>query len=218
MQQKWIHSQLEGLITMKSRDLGFVVVGLIVGLLVGVVLMGSAGLRDSLFGTAGFSAGVPPTYYLVDTAEARSWLGAAYPDQRAQVDTAFNDVAPLITTSNFAEVVRSAQPQIDLIVNSTYAALTGLIPATAAASLPPAPPSPLLTSLSDGNVAACLGLDENPYNVDGYALYLYIEIPSTQAQLVPETWERLDQPKDDDLFWQRLACQSLEQAQHSGGR
>ena len=203
---------------MKSRDLGYVLVGLVIGLVIGLLLMSSDSIRDSLFGTAGFSAGASPAYYLVNTTEARNWLSAAYPDQRAQVDTAFNTVAPLITTSNFGDLVRSAQPSINLIVDSAYAALTGLVPASSAATLPQAPPSPLLSSLSDGNVATCLGLDENPYNVDGYALYLYLEIPSTQDQLVPETWERLSQPKDDDLFWQRLACQSLEQTQPSEGR
>jgi hypothetical protein len=203
---------------MKSRNLGYGLVGLIVGLVIGILLMSSDGIRDSLFGTAGFSTSASPAYYLVDTTESRTWLSAAYPDQRAQLDTAFNTVAPLITTSNFGEIVRSAQPSINLIVDSAYAALTGQVLASATTTLLAAPPNPLLNSLSDGNVAVCLGLDENPYNVDGYALYLYVEIPSTQAQLVPETWERLDQSKEDDLFWQRLACQSLEQAQRSGGR
>lgn len=197
---------------MKRRDISLVAVSLIAGLLVGIIISGAGG--GSLFGTAGFSAAAPPAYYLVDTTESRNWLASAYPSQSSEIETAFNNIDALVTTNNFSETVRAIQPDINLIVANTYAALTGV---TASDATSPTP-DPLLTSLSDGNVSSCLGLDENPYNVDGYALYLYIQIPSTQTQFVPESWERLTGPKEDDLFWQRLACQSLEQAQSSQRR
>lgn len=203
---------------MKSRDIGLLAVGLVVGLLTGMLLLSSDDIRDSLFGTAGFSAAAAPSYYLVDTAQSREWLVSTYPEDSAAIDTAFDNVEPLLTTTNFAETVRAAQPDIDLIVSSAYTALTGLTPSNPVVPTPDPMPSSLLQSLSDGNVSTCLGLDENPYNVNGYALYLYVEIPSTQVQFVPESWEHLGGPKEDDLFWQRLACQSLERAQSSGRR
>jgi hypothetical protein len=204
---------------MKRREVVFLGIGLVVGLLVGLALMGNDDVRGSLFGTAGLTTSAPPAYFLVDMSESRDWLTNTYTDQAERISTAFNNVAPLITTSDFGEVVRGAEEDIHLIVDSAYAALTGLVPQSAMpAPTPVPPPNSLLDSLSDGNVSTCLGLDENPYNVDGYALYLYIEVPSTQTQVIPETWERLSEPKEDDLFWQRLACQSLGQAQQSGRR
>lgn len=203
---------------MKRRDFGLIGIGLLIGLLAGVVVMSSDGLRDGLFGTAGLTPGAPPAYYLVDMGESRNWLTGTYAEQANDLSAAFDRITPLITTTNFGETVRAVEQDINLIVVNAYTALTGLAPANAAVPTPEPLPDPLLGSLSDGDVSTCLGLDENPYNVDGYALYLYIEIPSTQTQFVPETWERLSEPKDDDLFWQRLACQSLEQAQQPGRR
>ncbi|HLU08758.1 MAG TPA: hypothetical protein VK003_03770 [Oceanobacillus sp.] len=203
---------------MKRRDFGLIGIGLLIGLLAGVVVMSNDGLRDGLLGTAGLTPGAPPAYYLVDMGESRNWLTGTYAEQANDLSAAFDRITPLITTTNFGETVRAVEQDINLIVVNAYTALTGLAPANAAVPTPEPLPDPLLGSLSDGDVSTCLGLDENPYNVDGYALYLYIEIPSTQTQFVPETWERLSEPKDDDLFWQRLACQSLEQAQQPGRR
>lgn len=203
---------------MKRREFGFIGIGLLVGLLAGIVVMSSDSVRDSLFGTAGLTAGSPPAYYLVDMNESRGWLTSTYLERADELSAAFDRVAPLITTSNFGETVRSVEEDINLIVANAYSALTGLAPVNTTIPTPDPLPNPLLGSLSDGEVSTCLGLDENPYNVDGYALYIYIEIPSTQTQFAPETWERLSEPKDDDLFWQRLACQTLGQAQQTGGR
>lgn len=203
---------------MKRRDIGLIGIGLIVGLLAGVLLMSSDDVRGGLFGTAGLTVNAPPAYYLVDMGESRSWLTATYADQADRISEAFDRVTPLITTNNFAETVRSTQEDINLIVDSAYIALTGLIPQNASEATPEPLPDPLLNSLAEGNVTACLGLDENPYSVDGYALYLYVQIPSTQSQFVPETWLQLSEPKEDDLFWQRLACQVLGQAQRAGRR
>lgn len=203
---------------MKRRDIGLLGIGLLVGLLAGVLVMSSDSVRDGLFGTAGLTTASPPAYYLVDMRESRGWLTGTYLDRADELSAAFDRVAPLITTSNFGEMVRSVEQDINLIVVNSYSALTGLAPVNSTVPTPDPLPDPLLGSLSDGDVSTCLGLDENPYNVDGYALYLYIEIPSTQTQFAPETWERLSEPKDDDLFWQRLACQSLGQAQQAGRR
>lgn len=203
---------------MKRRDSGFLALGLMIGLLVGILALSSEGLRDGLFGTAGLNVAAQPAYYLVDMDDSREWLIATYPDQSAPLATAFDSVEPLLTAANFAETFRAAQPDINLIVDRFYTALTGLTPASTLAPTPEALPDPLLNSLADGAVSACLGLDENPYNIEGYALYLYLEIPSTQIEYVPESWQHLSEPKDDDLFWQRLACQSFGQAQRSQRR
>lgn len=203
---------------MKRRDFGMLIIGLVVGVLAGLVALSSDGVRAGLFGTAGLSTTSQPAYYLVETGEARNWITSTYPDEADSLAAAFNNAAPLITTSSFGETFRAVQADINLIVDRAYTALTGQTPAGSIVPAPDPVPDPLLTSLADGDVSTCLGLDENPYNVDGYALYLYVKIPSSQAGLMPETWQRLTEPKEDDLFWQHLACQSLGQAQRSQRR
>lgn len=199
---------------MRTRDFAFLVVGLIFGLLVGVILLGSTGLGSALLGTAGIRPQADPVYYLVDLEESETWLTDSYVDEADAISQAFNNVAQLVTTENFAQTVLDTQDDIDLIISRSFTALTGTVgdqldavETTLPVPTPAATPQPLLQSLSDGNVSACLGLDENPYNIDGYALYLYVEVPETQAQFLPESWTQLEVPKEDDLFWQRLACQ-----------
>ncbi len=202
---------------MKGRDAAFLLVGGVVGLVIALLVFSNADLRSGLFGTA-LGGTARPGYVLVDMTEGEAWLESTYPDSADELSAAFENIAQLTTTEDFATTIRETQDDINLLVDRSYIALTGQLPtmpllaASAADSDTDAAfelPDALLTSLSDGNVSTCLGLDENPYNLEGYALYFYLEVPDTQLATLPETWERLDEPMDDNLFWQRLACQAL---------
>lgn len=200
---------------MKTRDLGLFGIGLILGLVVSIVILSSsADLQQSLFGTAGLTPAAEPAFVLADMDATRNWLVEMYPDEEASLTTAFTNVTPLTDPeANFRDVILATQSDVDLIVNRAYTALTGTEPAALPTGIPALDtariPQPLLPSLADGNVGTCLGIDENPYSVEGYVMYLYVEVPVTQIDVLPTVWERLDEPKDDDLYWQRLACQSL---------
>lgn len=199
---------------MKSRDLIFLAIGLVFGLVVGLVLLSSSDLTGSLFGTAGLNATVEPAYYLADMDASRNWMVELYPDEEEALTTAFGNIVPLTDPlANFREVILLAQPDIDYIVNRAFVGLTGTVPEADPTGIPllnsDSLPAPLLRSLADGNVTTCLGIDENPYSIEGYTLYLYTELPVTQIDTLPSTWERLDEPKTNDLYWQRLACQAL---------
>jgi|GEM_PF-3358434 hypothetical protein len=207
---------------MKRRDAGFLILGLGAGLLLGMIVISSGVLPDSLFGTAGMATPAQPSYFLVDMAEAQTWLLGTYPDNAESLSSAFANSSQLTITDDFAQTVRDSQDDINLLVDSSFTALTGSLPV---ASLGPTPsadttlPAALIQSLTDGDISSCLGLDENPYNVDGYALYFYIEVPETQVQYLPESWgEPLGEPMDDSLFWQRLACQTLSTGASGGSR
>jgi hypothetical protein len=210
---------------MRPRTFIVPAVALLIGIVIGGLLVGSsADLRNTLFGSAGITAPAAPAYFLVDTESAQSWLAATYPEEADAIVSAFENAAALVTTADFAATVREVQPDIDRIVRDSFAALTGIDPgvnalATPFPTLDPALlPEPLLRSTVDGPVSSCLGLDENPYNLDGFALYLYLQVPSTQTQFLPETWEALDEPLDDDLFWQRLGCLSTAQGEVARSR
>lgn len=199
---------------MKHRNLTFLLLGVALGLVAGLVLLSSAGVRTSLFGTAGLNPAVEPAYYLADMDASRDWLVELYPDEEQRLTNAFANIVPLTDPmANFRDVIRTVQPDIDYLVSRAFIGLTGTQPEQMPTSVPTlsadALPTPLLRSLADGNLTTCLGIDENPYNIEGYALYLYTELPVTQIDSLPATWERLDEPKDNDLYWQRLACQSL---------
>lgn len=209
---------------MKQRDIGFLVIGSIVGVLIGIALMSSDSVRTGLFGTAGLRPAAEPSYYLVDMDVSRNFLVEKFPDEEEILTTAFTNVAALTDPEiNFAETFRATQPDVDLIVNRAYIALTGLVPQVLPDTVPALTedliPEPLLTSLADGTVSSCLGIDENPYNLAGYLLYLYVEIPSTQGSVIPSDWVLLEEPRDNELYWQRLACQtSLTGLSDRGGR
>jgi len=200
---------------MKRRDLGWLAIGLVFGLVVSLVVLSSSDeLRQSLFGTAGLTPAAEPSYLLVDMDASRNWLVEMYSAEEEIITQSFADIALLTDPmANFREVILATQPDVELIVNRAYTALTGQPPRAIPTGIPTLDavnlPSPLLPSLADGEVSTCLGIDENPYNIDGYRLYLYVQVPVTQLDALPTVWERLDEPKDDDLFWQRLACQSL---------
>jgi hypothetical protein len=200
---------------MKQRDFAFLFLGAVLGLLAGVVLVGSSDdVRTSLFGTAGLTADAEPAYFLVDMEDARALLEERFPDEREQIEGSMTGIAGIITADDFAETVRSLEGDIDFVVSRSFTALTGTVNEGTLSPEPAAIPNPLIASLTDGDVSTCLSLDENPYNVDGVSLYLYVQVPSTQVNTFPATWERLDEPKEDALYWQRLACQSLLGAQN----
>ncbi|KXK17837.1 MAG: hypothetical protein UZ15_CFX003002333 [Chloroflexi bacterium OLB15] len=202
---------------MKGRDAALLLLGGVIGIAIALLAFSNNDLRSGLFGTA-LGTVARPSYVLVDMTEGEDWLESTYPDSVDELSAAFEQIAQLTTTDDFATTIRDTQDEINLLVDRSYTALTGQLPAVPLLATP-APgadtdtafelPDALLTSLSDGNVSSCLGLDENPYNLDGYALYFYIEVPETQLAVLPEEWERLDEPMDDNLFWQRLACQAL---------
>lgn len=199
---------------MKRRDLGFLGVGLFVGLMVGTVLISSSeSLRSSLFGTAGLTPNAEPAYYLLNMQNTRELLDENYTDERSQIDTAMTNIDQLRTADDFAQAVRDTQGDVDFVVSRAFTAITGAVSEASNAPALDTLPQAVLNSTADGNVSTCLSLDENPYNLEGYTLYLYLQIPSTQVGSIPENWERLDEPKDNALYWERLACQSLIETQ-----
>lgn len=185
---------------MRGREVRFLALGLVVGLLFGAVLVGTnAELRTNLFGSA-----LPPTatsaYYLVDLASTSDWLTEKAAAEAAATDgeiltDSLQEVNELPAAENFREAFRTAQTAIDKVLTETYVALGG---------------ESLAQPLSDVQQAAtfaCLGLDDNPYSTSGPGLYMYMKIPTQAVGSVPTTWEALETPKENDLYWQLLACQ-----------
>jgi hypothetical protein len=183
------------------REIAYLVSGLCIGLLVGAVLVGSNhDLRTSLFGSAASDDTRRAddfrdyAYYLVDLPTAEEWLAAQVPDSSAELAATLETIARLPSSPNFRQDFRAVQPDVGR-----------LLPQIAQALDPSAPPES--SPAGEAALAACLGLDDDPYRSQP-TLYLYVTISASRIDQidVPATWERLEKPKANALFWQLLAC------------
>lgn len=197
---------------MKTREISFLAVGLIVGLLLGALVIGSsADLRSSLFGAAATAnSAVTPSYYLVDMPTTRDWLVEAYVDEAEAIDEAITKIEDLALARDFREALDETEPEIDFVLAKTHFALSGAVAEDEATAEPTeeptALPTPLVNEEFASDVVTCLGLDDNPYNLDGPAFYMYLEIPAEGVDELPEEWELLDEPLDRALYWQLIDC------------
>lgn len=194
---------------MRGRDAVYLIGGLVIGAVLGVV-MSSAGVIN-LSGTAAVNPPVRQAYYSLNLAETQDLLVAAYPDETDSLTEAVTRVGELTTASDFAAAFTEVEPDVELVTERAFQALAGVAPDPQEAEPPAVAPAGLVTSLADGPVKTCLGLDSNPYDTDGVKIYLALEVPETQIEQFPEAWQayRLDVPKDGELFWQMLSCRQV---------
>ncbi len=184
---------------MTRRQIIPVVVGFIVGLLVGMVVIGSSDdLRTSLFGTAGSDKETKASveYYLVNMDSAEQWLAEKYPDNTEKFQASVSVLTKLPGAVNFPVDFKAAEQDINALLPYAYGALLNLD--TSAIDS--------LEVKSDSNVSACLGLDDDPY--DGTTMYLYLTIPTDQTEKldIPKDWQKLEDPQSNVLYWEVIAC------------
>lgn len=200
---------------MKRREIISLVAGLIVGLLAGMVLIGSNdSLREDLFGSAvndsgsnGSAVDSPEelVYYQAELPAVQEWLVTRYPDLEGDtfLTGAVNSLASLSNSEDLlgGTLSTEAEDGIDVVLPRTYQALTD---ADFEEEVKVEPDLP---------IEVCLGSDENPSNVTP-VLYVYMVIPSQQAKDVelPAEWERTDGPRDTDMFWNVISCYPDEEA------
>ena len=181
---------------MKRRELMTLVGGFIIGLLIGMVLVGSSdSLRESLFGTAGSGAKTEDlTYYQVPLDTAQGWLIQQFPDQGDQIKASVTVLTRLPSVVNFNVDFQAAEEDIQLVLPYAYAALTGI---DTVDNIQP---------VKDDPTVVCLGLDDDPYA--GSTLYLYVTMTNTRAGKLdlPTGWDQLDQPNSNVLYWKLLGC------------
>jgi hypothetical protein len=190
--------QLKG-VSMRRRELTYLAVGLVVGVLVSVLLV--------VGGVVSPGSGVQPapanlSYYQVELATARTWLLETSPAGATETveDTdalvaSIDQIEALPSAENFREGLRDAEGAIETVLSHSYLLVAGTdVPGQSAA-------------LDQEEILTCLGMDDDPYNVEGPVFYLYVKVPSEQASVLPATWIALDAPKNNDLYWQLLSCQ-----------
>jgi hypothetical protein len=179
---------------MKPREIAFLAVGLVVGLGMGIFTTATnRDLSQLLSGTAGLPT--DSAYYLVDVATAGEWLIAQQGDETDEsLNVAVETVVGLVEAENFRTALVDAESAITEVISTVYTAVGG--DSSEASG----------TSVEDAPASACLGLDDNPYSVEGAGLYIYLKLPAEQTDRLPEEWEAIETPKTNDLYWQLLAC------------
>lgn len=195
---------------MRGRDAAFLIGGLLVGAVLGVLMAGAGVLN--LSGTAAVTPPVRQAYYSLDLVETQNVLTSAYPDEADALLAALTRAAGLTTADDFAAAFAELEPDVTLVTERAFQALAGVAPDPADAPAPSTAPEGLVASIADGLVKTCLGLDSNPYNPDGAKMYLALEVPETQIDQFPEGWQafRLDLAKEGELFWQMLSCRQVD--------
>jgi hypothetical protein len=166
----------------------------------------SNSLRESLFGTAGSGnkASSEMTYYLVSLDQAEEWLQARFPDSSEKVQASMKTLAKLPDVWDEKSEMKTVEEDVAVVLPRMYAAL--LDPEVKDVNMENLKLAP------DSELAACVGIDDDPYM--GATVYLYLTIPKEQTdQLdIPKAWERLKQPKSNALYWKLVACYPEEDA------
>jgi hypothetical protein len=190
--------QLKG-VSMRQRELMYLAAGLVVGVLVSVLLVVGGIVTP---GSGVQPASVDLSYFQVDMQAARTWVletSSADAIEAAEAGDALaasiDQIEALPSAENFRQGLRDAEGAIDMFLSQSYRLIAGTdVPGQSAA-------------LDQEEILTCLGMDDDPYNVEGPVFYLYVKVPSEQASVLPATWTPLDAPKNNDLYWQLLSCQ-----------
>ena len=184
---------------MRQRELIYLAAGLVVGVLVSVLLVVGGVVTP---GSGVQPAAVDLKYFQVDMQEARTWVLEASQAEATDVAedgdalaASIDQIEALPSADNFREGLREAEGAIDTFLSHSYALVAGTSVPTQSAGL------------DQEEILTCLGMDDDPYNVEGPVFYLYVKVPSEQASVLPATWTPLDAPKNNDLYWQLLSCQ-----------
>ncbi len=176
------------------REMITLVAGFVVGLLIGMVVVGSSDdLRTSLFGTAAQEKTVKMEYYLANLESAQEWLIQTYPENTEKLQASVS-VLTKSPAAGFVFDFKAAEEDIKFILPQAYGALEG-----------EKDPSNLKVDNSD-KTSVCLGVDDDPY--EGTKMYLYFSIPEDRATQfdIPKDWEQLKDPKTNVMYWKLVGC------------
>jgi len=160
--------------------------GLVFGFLLGIVLVGAGG--DGLFGTAADTGNggsnipaieFPTQYYLVPLEEAQTWLQQNYQGDYSSISGDIDIVNGFGNTQNISEYYDQNQGSVNTVLLSLQNTLFS-------------------DTQADGAVT-CVGINQDVYT--GPGVYVYVEVTSDLASNVPDTWDNLGAPKENNMLW-----------------
>lgn len=136
-------------------------------------------------------------FFLVTMEQAESWLTT----EDEQREDAFDVSESVTETINMAANPQdnfSAAEDIELFFQEQVNSADGVL-ANAYDAL-------RLNLGEDAPLNVCLGLDNDPYSLEGPIIYLYLEVPEEQLEQLPDAaskdnWQELDGPREESMLW-----------------
>ena len=180
---------------MKSREIIFLVGGLVVGILVGAIIIGSSdGLRTDLFGTAADSGNSTDpgiefdelNFYEVEFGDAKDWLSSVEPDVSAELEEDLDNVDGLGTTDNLGEYFTSVQDSVDTVLATIHGSLLDSLD---------------LDEAVRDRARTCIALNNDPYSLSGPGVYVYVQVPDDAVETIPADWSSLTGPKEENMLY-----------------
>jgi hypothetical protein len=193
---------------MKLENIVYVLGGLIVGFIIGMLLATDSDDTDAIrtvvqevvseevetlradiadigAQSANLRPAMIPEYFLVSFEELESWLGSV--DEELLDDTVVADIQNVIglgTAENFGQYFIDQEDSVNNVLSVVHQALMEE------------------AGNDEGSLfTVCVGVDDDPYNPLGQGLYLYVELPAETSEIIPKEWEYLEEPKENDMLW-----------------
>jgi hypothetical protein len=192
------------------KEIYVLIGGLVVGLVVGIVVA-------SFVPSSGTAAKIEAEYYLAKVTDVTPWLTGEYAESDediAVLSSAVEDLNGLSETLQIQTNFVDSRDAIDVVLAGVYGVLTG-DPITDFASVSAAVEEEA-AGPDEEKVSVCMGLDDDPYNLEGSQLYVYVAVPKDEAGSVDfpdaknaddeDVWSKLEEPKTNELFWILLSC------------
>ncbi|MFW5748366.1 MAG: hypothetical protein ACOCYT_02000 [Chloroflexota bacterium] len=214
---------------MKTKDLFFAAAGLLVGLVVGIVFFTiannngldeaqvraivaeeNAGLQTSLLtqiaaltapDTPGFTTrqvdAADSSYFLVTMDQAEAWLSTVA-EENEETFALQEQITEAIENARNPQNSFGSMNEIELFFDTQVSSVDGMLAGVYDA---------LMINLSEGvtaeeeDLSVCLGLDNDPYSLDGPTIYLYLQVPEATEEELPKEWELLDGPREESMLW-----------------
>ena len=168
--------------------------GLLIGFIIGILLAGSAGI--DLAGTAvsdtdgGDSIAiefVPSKYFLIPIEDAEAWLQANNPDVYQEISSDITVVGGMYDANDISTYYAENGGSVDTVLISLQNTL-------------------FADRESEDDTNTCIGINQDVYT--GPGVYVYVEVSPDLADNVPDSWEELDGPKENDILWSTECLES----------
>ena len=200
---------------MKLENIIYVLGGLIVGLIIGMLLATDSDDTDAIrtvvqevvseevetlrtdiadigAQSANLRPAMIPEYFIVSFEETENWLSSV--NEELLDDTVVADIQNVIglgTAENFGQYFIEQEDSVNNVLSVVHQVLMDE------------------TGNDEGSLfKVCIGVDDDPYNTLGQGLYLYVEMPAETSEIIiPKEWEYFDEPKENDMLWSSV-CHS----------
>jgi|GEM_PF-3113331 len=188
---------------MKRKEIQYLMGGIVIGAIIGMLLIllleetnNQGTVADPNTNETSNIEFVPQAFYLVEYEQAQAWLTSILADDPATLEANWELIAGLIDAEDISSYWPDANESIELILATIRKQLIA---------------GQNVSAQQNAALSTCIGIDQSPYNITGPGVYVYIEVPTDLVETIPEDWEALDTPKENNLLWTTQCYTSEEE-------